>query len=69
MIYLSENLSKTSLNCQFVMGQQQYWAGLNQPPCSHVMVQENHYPHPYDKALEHFEEFGLEQLILCLVCM
>ena len=31
------------------------------------MVQENHYPHTYDKAMEHFQEFELEELILCLV--
>ena len=49
------------------MGQQHYWARLNQPPCSYVMVQENHYPHTYDKAMEHFQEFELEELILCLV--
>jgi hypothetical protein len=31
------------------------------------MVKENYYPHPCNKTLEHFQEFGLEQLILCLV--
>jgi len=31
------------------------------------MVQENHYSHTYDKAMEHFQEFELEELILCLV--
>ena len=32
-----------------------------------VMVQENYYPHPSDKALEYFQEFMWEKLILCLV--
>jgi len=32
-----------------------------------MMVQKNHYPHPYDKVLEYFQEFEWEQLILCLV--
>ena len=45
---------------QCAMSQQQYWAGLNGHPCSHVMVQENHDPDPYHRALEHFQEFGLE---------
>ena len=29
----------------------------------------NHYPHPFDKALEHFQEFVLEKLSLFLVGM
>ena len=41
------------------------WAELL--PCSHVMANRNHYPYPYNKALQHFQKFVLEQLTLCLV--
>ena len=31
------------------------------------MVKDNYYPHPYNEALEHFQEFGLDKLSFCLV--